>query len=228
MHEANHLLPTYNYTGYSIQSNHSPPFSLEHQNPVQKDPLSRGKYVYNTFDDPSLNEKPNYAKSLFSRINEEPIRYEAKPSKGHHRVKSSITEMYQRNLERQEEDNRSKAGSVLGKYQESLNRRPSYGPDSRYMDGGLNDNAGRLIDDPRFTREIGRDRDARNTRDENNISGTGIFKDGKTLGDFLTKDGGFGKRTMSPEEVRVKRKEVSINHEFGTGNIDKRSGKKIQ
>jgi len=224
MNETNPLLPNYNYSGHSIHSNQSPPFSLEHHNILQKDTLSKGKYGYNMFDESSLGEKSNQAKSLFSRINDEPIRYEAKPTKGHHRVKSSITEMYQRSLERQEEDNRSKTGSILGRYQGSLNRRPSYGQDSTYANGSSDDIAGRFIEDHRIVKEIGRE--IRNLRDEKNISGTGTFKEGKTLGDFLTKDGGFGKGTMSPEEMRLKRKEVSINNDFIGGNIDKRSGMK--
>lgn len=122
MHEVKDLLPKNPYGNSGLHANQSPPFSLEQTTQLPKDYKIKDNFTSKLYDELSSTDNSSFPKSSFNRYREEASRYEAKPIKGHHRVKSSITEMYQRNQERSNGDEGPIGGKHFGEYEASTNR----------------------------------------------------------------------------------------------------------
>jgi len=239
LHEVKDLLPKNIYSNPTLLSNQSPTYTFEAQTRGQRDLLSKNKSSYSLFDEVNTaSSKSSYARSLFNKIKEEPApsRYESKIEKGHHRVKSSIVDLYPgkyfSGIERLEEDEKPSCGTTsFGRYQGNNSRGPPLSHDPVHAKGSTDELVNRLIEEHRLARE----RENRETREnslqreEAILSGAAAgnpLKEGRRLGDFLSKNGGFLKDKTSTENLRPKMKELSTDNgvDLGIGTYDKRSG----
>jgi len=188
--------------------------------------------TYSLFDEVSAAGKTtsSYARSLLNKIKEDPTptRYESKIEKGHQRVKSSIIDMYPSkyfsSIERLEEDEKPSCSgnSFVGRYQGSNSRGAPLSHEPLHNTKGSTDElVNRLIEEHRLAKERERERENSLQREE-----AGLGKEGRRLGDFLSK-GGFLKEKTSPAEgLRPKMKEISSTEDLGIGSstYEKRSG----
>ncbi len=185
------------------------------------------------FDEVSAAGKTtsSYARSLLNKIKEDPTptRYESKIEKGHQRVKSSIIDMYPSkyfsSIERLEEDEKPSCSgnSFVGRYQGNNSRGGTLSHEPLHNTKGSTDElVNRLIEEHRQAKERERERENSLQREE-----AGLGKEGRRLGDFLSK-GGFLKDKASPtttDGLRPKMKELStedLGH--GASTYEKRSG----
>lgn len=232
MHEAKDLLPRNLHPTNLYNHSLSPSFPLEQPSKLSRDPSAKDKVTYSLFDDAPSGDKLKYAKKLFGRYNEEPEKQEEKEqqkekvTRGHHRVKSSITEMYHKGPEILDEEDRLPASRAFGRFETTTNRvamgnyNTLHVHESAGSGGGI---AARLEEDYRLMKEKRKENSRQ--REERGYGTSGQGKEGRLLGDFLRRDGGFGKEVASPEEMRPKRKELMLNQEQPGDSIDKKSGK---
>lgn len=234
LHEVKDLLPKNIYSNPTLLSNQSPTYTFEAQTRGQRDLLSKNKSSYSLFDEVNTaSSKSSYARSLFNKIKEEPApsRYESKIEKGHHRVKSSIVDLYPgkyfNGIERLEEDEKPSCGTSFGRYQGNNSRGAPLSHDPVHAKGSTDELVNRLIEEHRLARE----RENRETREnslqrEEAITAGNPLKEGRRLGDFLSKNGGFLKDKTSTENLRPKMKELSTDNgvDLGIGSYEKRSG----
>jgi hypothetical protein len=231
--EVKDLLPKNIYSNPTIHSNQSPTFTFESQTRGQRDLLSKSKVTYSLFDEVSAAGKTtsSYARSLLNKIKEDPTptRYESKIEKGHQRVKSSIIDMYPSkyfsSIERLEEDEKPSCSgnSFVGRYQGNNSRGAPLSHEPLHNSKGSTDElVNRLIEEHRLAKERERERESSLQREE-----AGLGKEGRRLGDFLSK-GGFLKDKASPtttDGLRPKMKELSTEDlGLGSSTYEKRSG----
>ena len=235
LHEVKDLLPKNIYSNPTLHSNQSPTFSFETHTRGQRDLLTRNKSTYSVFDDVTSGTKTSYARSLLDKIKEEPApsRYESKIEKGHHRVKSSIVDLYPgkyfMSLEKLEEDEKPSCGTSFGRYQGNNSRGGApLSHDPVHAKGSTDELVNRLIEEHRLAkeRENSLQRDQREPEtgilSGTTATGTGL-KEGRRLGDFLSKNGGFLKEKTSTENLRPKMKELSTDNGVADLGYEKRS-----
>ncbi len=227
MHEVKDLLSKNAFQQPHIHHNQSPPFSLEQHIRTQKDLLDQAKFSQSLFEEVSTAEKSahNPTKSVFGKPREDHL-YQHEP-KGHHRVKSHLMETYQKEFNKTEDLDRNLGSATFGRLQGNETRELLYQKkDPVYVNRDADDLIEKLMEEHRLAREKEKSMKDSKAGYGSRLNGVGEFKSGRALGDFLNKDGGFSKETMTPDDLRPRQKDLNVhNFEYQTMNtLEKKSG----
>ena len=215
MHEVKDLLTKNPYSNFAIHTNQSPPFALEQNIKLQKEDLiSRGKPVHSLFDDISRTDKFDHHKQPPSKTNNHHT-----AGKGHHsRTKSSITEMYQKNVDKQDYHGRDPDDPGFSRAETSTNKHSIMKHNFSHAKRA-NEHLISNFDEEHRLRE---DMNDGNYNQEAGYRRPSLVKEGTALDDFLHKNRGFGNGPTSPEEKLYRKTPIgSYEHTASPGDKKK-------
>lgn len=207
MHEVKDLLTKNPYSNFAIHTSQSPPFAFDQNKNLHKEEvISRGKPVYSLYDEASRLDKFDHHKQLNHKIHDPPA-----PAKGHYRTKSSITEMYQKGLDRHEYSRGNIPEELTyGRAETSTNKHSMMKHSNHVSPYGKRSSEGLAAN---FEVEHNHRNDISHSHYNHEMTGyrrPSLIKDETPLDDYMQKNRGIGHGPTSPGEKLHRKTPIGI------------------